>query len=70
MPRHQCTTRCSVTLADGAPACTRVLVALEGPMSCERIGLLLGMTKQGAQWLVNDALRKLGPRARLVRLGD
>jgi hypothetical protein len=39
-------------------------------MSCERIGLLLGMTKQGAQWLVNDALRKLGPRARLVRLGD
>ena len=70
MPRHQCTPRCGVTLADGGHVCVLTLVALEGPMSCERIGLLLGVTPQGAEWLVKDAIRKLVPRARLVRLGD
>ena len=70
MPRHQCTPRCGVTLADGGHACVLTLVGLEGSMSCERIALLTGMTKQGIEHQLWRALQKLEPRARLVRLGD
>jgi len=70
MSRHQCTTRCSVMLADGGHACALTLVALEGPMSCERIGLLLGVSKQAVEAWLRAAHERLGPRARLMRLGD
>ena len=50
--RHSCTDRCAIDTVDG-PQCVDAIVAAEA------LGHMLGLTKQGVEYVVDEAARKV-----------
>lgn len=59
--RHSCTDRCAIDTVDGPQCVDAIVAAHPDGLSAEALGQMLGLTKQGVEYVVDEAARKVAP---------